>query len=347
MNIKDTLIIGGGLSGLSLAYFLKQKSKSFEIIEARSRLGGRIFTSYDTDFPHEMGATWFANKHKFLNQLIEELSLNYKIQDYGQQAIVDQRPNGQVGIMNIPNQEEISYKFSHGSFNLVERLADQIKSEQIHLNQKVVKLIKHNGHIEVCTANNTYFGKKVVVSIPPNLVGENFQFVPKLDDEFAKLLQHTQTWMGDSIKIVLQYKADFWSNENFKGTLFSNEQIIQELHEHNSLNSYGLVGFINPKFNQLNLNDLENKAIEQLTDYFGKKAAQVVSIHIMKWQDEVFTSTASNAELMPHQLNGHQSLRLPRWEKSLYFGATETAKNFPGYMDGAVGRAHQLVNELD
>ncbi|WP_461142058.1 FAD-dependent oxidoreductase [Spirosoma pomorum] len=41
MKSNDTvLIIGGGLSGLSLAYFLQAKSAKVTLLEASSRLGG-------------------------------------------------------------------------------------------------------------------------------------------------------------------------------------------------------------------------------------------------------------------------------------------------------------------
>ena len=41
---KNILIIGAGLTGLLLAYKLKQQGVSVIILEARERLGGRIYT---------------------------------------------------------------------------------------------------------------------------------------------------------------------------------------------------------------------------------------------------------------------------------------------------------------
>ena len=43
----DIIIIGGGLTGLTLAYLLKQKQVAVKIIEARPRIGGRILTLYE------------------------------------------------------------------------------------------------------------------------------------------------------------------------------------------------------------------------------------------------------------------------------------------------------------
>ena len=40
----ETVIIGSGISGLSLAHFMSKKDKSFVVIEAESNVGGIIQT---------------------------------------------------------------------------------------------------------------------------------------------------------------------------------------------------------------------------------------------------------------------------------------------------------------
>jgi monoamine oxidase len=56
---QDVIIIGGGLSGLTLAFLLKQQGIRAKILESRTQLGGRIFTSKADDMaPIELGATW-------------------------------------------------------------------------------------------------------------------------------------------------------------------------------------------------------------------------------------------------------------------------------------------------
>ena len=70
------VIVGGGLSGLALAYELSKKGIQATILEASSRLGGRIQTEKgEKGTPLEMGATWFGAMHTNLMDLIEELGL--------------------------------------------------------------------------------------------------------------------------------------------------------------------------------------------------------------------------------------------------------------------------------
>jgi monoamine oxidase len=72
----DLIIVGGGLSGLMLAYLLQKSTSSISILEASPRLGGRILTvTGKLGTPLELGATWFSSRHPNLMKLIEELRL--------------------------------------------------------------------------------------------------------------------------------------------------------------------------------------------------------------------------------------------------------------------------------
>ena len=51
----QTLIIGGGLSGLALADALQAQGHDYMLVEARDRFGGRIKTEYDEVGYFDMG----------------------------------------------------------------------------------------------------------------------------------------------------------------------------------------------------------------------------------------------------------------------------------------------------
>jgi monoamine oxidase len=73
---KKVVIIGAGLSGLTLAYELEKKGIRSIVLEAADRIGGRIHTKTGVNgTPLELGATWFADKHSSLMTLIKELSI--------------------------------------------------------------------------------------------------------------------------------------------------------------------------------------------------------------------------------------------------------------------------------
>ena len=75
----DTIIIGGGISGLYMAYKLikENPNRCITILEKLDRLGGRIYTDPSTHF--EGGAGRFHNKNKFLIGLLRTFDLYDKV----------------------------------------------------------------------------------------------------------------------------------------------------------------------------------------------------------------------------------------------------------------------------
>ncbi|HEY2774216.1 MAG TPA: NAD(P)/FAD-dependent oxidoreductase [Candidatus Binatia bacterium] len=73
----DVAIIGAGVSGLAAADLLVEHGLDVVVLEARSRLGGRIHTRFDfAAVPIELGAEFVHGRHPELMQRIGECSLH-------------------------------------------------------------------------------------------------------------------------------------------------------------------------------------------------------------------------------------------------------------------------------
>ncbi len=59
-DAKSVLIVGAGMAGLSAARGLADAGWPVRVIEARDRIGGRVYTSRDWGVPLEMGASWIS-----------------------------------------------------------------------------------------------------------------------------------------------------------------------------------------------------------------------------------------------------------------------------------------------
>lgn len=80
MSEVDVAIVGGGLSGLSLAWRLQQSAPQYSVVvlEASDRLGGNITTQAAEGFVWELGPNSFAPTPALL-QLIAELGLQSEL----------------------------------------------------------------------------------------------------------------------------------------------------------------------------------------------------------------------------------------------------------------------------
>lgn len=75
---QRVIVIGGGLSGLVAARDLIARGADVQLIEARSRLGGRVWTVTDKDFsdtPLELGGEFIDGDHQEIRALCHEFKL--------------------------------------------------------------------------------------------------------------------------------------------------------------------------------------------------------------------------------------------------------------------------------
>jgi len=72
----DTVIIGGGLSGIYAAYLLSQRNNLFVVLEARERSGGRILCPEHQGFFSDLGPSWYWPEiHPKMAHLIQTMGL--------------------------------------------------------------------------------------------------------------------------------------------------------------------------------------------------------------------------------------------------------------------------------
>ena len=69
----DVCVVGAGCAGLTAARRLAQAGKSVVVLEARDRIGGRIWTFHLPDgSPVDRGGGWLANRHDAILRLASE-----------------------------------------------------------------------------------------------------------------------------------------------------------------------------------------------------------------------------------------------------------------------------------
>ncbi len=87
----DCIVIGGGISGISFAHYLKNAGKKVLIVEKKNRTGGQIQTghsSVNTDYWFEMGSHTCYNSYTSLLSIVNETQNNELIQPLQKHSFV-------------------------------------------------------------------------------------------------------------------------------------------------------------------------------------------------------------------------------------------------------------------
>jgi monoamine oxidase len=74
-SATDALVIGGGMAGLAAARRLTEAGLSIALLEARDRLGGRVYTHHTDDFPVELGAEFVHGRPEEIFGLAAEAGI--------------------------------------------------------------------------------------------------------------------------------------------------------------------------------------------------------------------------------------------------------------------------------
>lgn len=350
MIIKEkVIIIGGGLSGLTLAYLLQKKGINTTILEASQRLGGRIQTiKGPLGTPLELGATWFADKHLNFLSLINELGIQ-KFPQYSKGITIFQTKSFEPPqLFSVPEAEYPSYRIAGGTQTIIESLINKLSAQDIRLGAKVIAVKANENRMTVVLVDGTALhADKVVICIPSQLAASQIYFSPELPAAIQSLLPTVQTWMAGAIKFTAEYAEPFWRNKGFSGMLYSHADIIIEMYDHTNLeeDKYALKGFLNGGAAGFSTAVRKENVLRQLSELLGEEARQPTAYFDKVWNDEYLLKGNPVIE-RPHQNNGDPLLQNEYMNGKLFFCGTETATEFPGYMEGAVHAAIRVAEKI-
>jgi len=331
------ILIGAGLSGLLTAYRLKKEGIPFKILEARTRIGGRINTVIGSDnTPVEMGATWFTDQHQHLRALLDELGIGYFEQYMEGKVLFQASSTSAAEAIQIPSQPA-SYRISGGTSNLINTLYNKLDKNDVLLDQAVTEIRFQKDAVQII-ADGTFEADKLVLALPPKLWAKKITFEPPLPSKLMAVATQTHTWMEDSIKVALSFSAPFWQQQNLSGMLFSNPGAITEFYDHSNheRSKYALCGFVNSSFKSLSYEERRDSVMNQLKSAFGTQVEGFIDYTECVWSEEKNTFEYSEVELFPHQNNGNPIFKNTFFDDRLIISSAESASKSPGYMDGAV-----------
>ncbi len=347
--MEDVIIVGAGLSGLSTAYQLKKAGVYCKILEAQSRLGGRIETIYGKlDTPIEMGATWFGEEHVNLLQLLSELNISYFEQHTEGISLFETMSFEPPQQYFVPANSQSAYRIKGGTFSIIEELYQRIGKQNVVLNTEVIGIIEEENQIKIIDSlGKHHFCKHVIIALPPKVAIHAIQFTPNLSEDVSQVMKKTQTWMSGSVKFSIEYKKAFWKDNGFSGSIYSQSGLATEIYDHSNYENskFALKGFLNGSAYHYSQEERMEKVITQLKHYFGDEAGAFESYHDKIW-DNKYIQPSGDTFLPPHFNNGHAVYRDSYMNGSLFFTGTETSNSFSGYMEGAIIASNVVAKRI-
>ena len=355
----ETLIVGGGLSGLAIARELQRMKRSYLLVEARHKIGGRILTQSGgrgNDIARfDLGPSWFWPGQNRIENLIGDLGLA-AFEQFSEGLLIYENEQGYV-------QHGAGYASMQGSLRLrgglsilVDALARDIPDHLITLNNRVVA-VKRDGDAMLSSvdhvggkAQKIIRSKNVVLALPPRLVAEDIDLGEVVPRAKIELMAAIPTWMAGHAKLIAVYERPFWREEGFSGDAMSRRGPLMEIHDASPDKGgpYALFGFVGvPAEARNDASKLRNACVQQLARLFGPKAGEPIDLILKDWAQDIFTAAPLDRTPLMH----HPAYGLPKALSSLCDGrlilaSTETATQFGGYLEGALEAAERCVNEL-
>lgn len=351
----DVLIVGAGLAGLTAAQALVAAGKDVHMIEARSRVGGRVQTvGVDTASGagwFDLGATWHWTDQPRVQSLAAEVGIASFPQFRDGRTLHEPAGTAAPVAIEVPPADPAELRFVGGTEPLCQRLADRLPAGSISLGLAVTDVTDNGSQVEVTAIDEhgertTLSAPFAVVTVPPRLLLESISFDPALPGDVVEVIEATPTWMGEAVKCLAVYESPFWREAGFSGAAFSDVGPLYEVHDACTADGSGagLWGFLefDADYREMDLDERAPLALEQLARLFGPEAADPVNYLERDWSADPYTAEDEHRHIAPLPY-GHPTFSQPLFGGKLHWAGAETAAEGGGHMEGAVSSGRRVA----
>lgn len=102
----DVLIIGAGISGLTAGYEFTKKKQRIAVLEARGRVGGRVWTAHlGGGLVGEHGGEWIGAHHTHVRSLAKKLGIPLEAHTYSESEYISARTQEKEPLYDVVTQK--------------------------------------------------------------------------------------------------------------------------------------------------------------------------------------------------------------------------------------------------
>lgn len=350
----DVVIVGGGLTGLSLAHKLDQDGIDYLLLEARDRFGGRVLSQASGKYEksgerHDLGPSWIWPGQPRIAGLVREFDLR-AFEQYSEGTLVYEEADGRVRRDLNYSTMAGSLRIERGVASITDAIAAVLGERKLLLSHAVTRILRNKDSFSLVATTpkgeETIRARRVVLTVPPRVVARTITFDPPLPRNVADALRAVPTWMAGQAKLVAVYEKPFWRKMGLSGDGISRRGPLAEIHDASPVNGEtgALFGFVGvPVGSQLReKSELIKNALPQLEAMFGVKAANPVDVIVKDWANDRFTATTDDNTAAEHPPYGTPAAITAFAADGLMFASSEMGAQFGGLLEGAL-EASELV----
>ena len=261
----------------------------------------------------------------------------------------------------LTTSDDVQYRIEGGYKTIVDYLYREAEQKGcfFFLSRAVRQVLWKESGAEVITEQQTFHGRKVLITVPLGVLqSEQINFSPSVDE---KIKAAKSLGFGPVIKLVMQFEKPFWENKDFTenkdmsdlGFLFSKETVPTwwtQYPKHDALLTGWLAGPHAEAVKNHTTQEIVNKALDSLCAIFSIDQSYLKQIlkgcYVVNWATDIYNCGGYAYEVV----NGAaliKTLKEPL-SQTLFF-AGEALYNGPeiGTVEAALisGRetAHQLI----
>lgn len=258
--MKNIIIIGSGIAGLSAANYLSSKKFNVTVLDKGKYPGGRISTRRGEDFIFNHGAQFFTAKSNEFKKIC-----NRAVNDNVLVNWVDSKKNRFIG---NPDMREFSLWLSQ---NLT------------IFQENVVERLDYNEQFIVNTNKKKFTCDGLIITAPSS---QTASLIKNLDETFHELIEKVEYFPCWCVMLSLRDMSlkNFYIDEKsiFNWIVSENNKIKNQLN-HNCLTIH-----TNERFSVENLDETKEVALDKIVQEFTKiyqvKTQDIIYKNIHRWR---------------------------------------------------------------
>lgn len=345
----EVLVVGAGLTGLSLAATLSAAGRDVWLAEGRDRIGGRVLSRAVGGDRFDLGPAWFWPGQPRIAAMVDALGLA-AFPQFADGRLVFQDASGAIrrDIDMAPMAGAL--RIAGGAASLTDALATRIPQGRIVAGWRLLSIRCEGDALiagfETPAGPADARTSQVALCLPPRLVA-SLDFTPT--PAGLPTLAKTPTWMAGHAKFLAVYDRPFWRAEGLSGDAISHRGPLAEVHDASpdGGDAGALFGFVGAPAGDRPEATLTADATAQLGALFGEPAASPAHVFYEDWAEEPMTSVAADREgLSAHPNYGPLPAFEPPYSGRLVFASSETGRGFGGFLEGALEAAEDAAAAL-